>query len=96
VKLSLAGVAASAEGDRKRKLVETRELVAQTITDLRDLSKSLSFEHIASIGLRRTIEMEVERINKSGLLDVPSKQKGKSIRWANNGNWCCSGYSRKL
>lgn len=77
VKLTLAGVAASAEGDRKLKLVETRELVAQTITDLRDLSKSLSFEHIASIGLRRTIEMEVERVNKSGLLGVSFDTDGE-------------------
>ncbi len=70
VKLTLANVASGTEGERKTKINETRELVAQTITDLRDLSKSLSFEHIASLGLVQTIETEVERINKSGLLEV--------------------------
>jgi len=52
------------------KINESRELVGQTINDLRDLSKSLSFEYITSLGLVKTIEKEVERINKSGLIDM--------------------------
>ena len=76
VKLTLANVASGTEGEKKTKLNETRELVAQTITDLRDLSKSLSFEHIASLGLAQTIETEVERINKSGLLYVSLELDG--------------------
>ncbi len=43
VKLTLAGIASSSEGEKKAKINETRELVAQTITDLRDLSKKLKF-----------------------------------------------------
>jgi len=54
----------------KRKIVESRDLVAQTIHDLRNLSKSLSFEHISRLGLIKTIEIEVERINNSGLIDA--------------------------
>ena len=79
VKLSLGNIASVSEGDKKNKIAETRELVAQTITDLRDLSKSLSFEHIASIGLIRTIENEVERVNKSGLLAISLEQEGTSF-----------------
>src|ERR1700712_5036845 len=75
VKLTLANIASTAEGAKKTKINESRELIAQTITDLRDLSKSLSFEHIASLGLIQTIEKEVERINKSGLLDVSFQQE---------------------
>jgi signal transduction histidine kinase len=45
-------------------------LVAQVINDLRNLSKSLSFEHIAELGLIKTIEIEVSRINTSGLLNT--------------------------
>jgi signal transduction histidine kinase len=78
VKLTLANIASSSEGAKKTKINETRELVAQSITDLRDLSKSLSFEHIASLGLIQTIEKEVERINKSGLLNVSLLQKGSA------------------
>lgn len=78
VKLTLGNIAPSIEEEKKGKLMETRELVAQTITDLRDLSKSLSFEHIASQGLIRTIEKEVERVNKSGLISISLEQDGSS------------------
>jgi signal transduction histidine kinase len=78
VKLTLGNIASGIEDEKKAKVNETRELVAQTITDLRDLSKSLSFEHIASQGLIRTIEKEVERVNKSGLINVSLEQEGNS------------------
>ena len=78
VKLSLGNIASCIEDDKKAKLAETRELVAQTITDLRDLSKSLSFQYIASQGLIRTIEKEVERVNKSGLINISLEQNGNS------------------
>ncbi len=41
---------------RQAKIDESRELVAQVINDLRDLSKSLSYEHIMQLGLVKTIE----------------------------------------
>lgn len=78
VKLTLGNIASGVEEEKKSKVIETRELVAQTITDLRDLSKSLSFEHISSQGLIRTIEKEVERVNKSGLINISLEQEGSS------------------
>ena len=78
VKLSLGTVANTLEENKKKKIYESRELVAQTITDLRDLSKSLSFEHIAQLGLLKTIEKEVEKINKSGLVEVSFLTEGQS------------------
>jgi signal transduction histidine kinase len=77
VKLSLGTVGNTLEESKKNKIYESRELVAQTITDLRDLSKSLSFEHIAQIGLPKTIEKEVEKINKSGLVEVTLLTEGQ-------------------
>ena len=76
VKLSLSHIANSIDGDKKQKLAENRDLISQTITDLRDLSKSLSFEHITSLGLVQTIEKEAEKINKSGLLKVSIEKEG--------------------
>ncbi|WP_426669758.1 sensor histidine kinase [Mucilaginibacter sp. McL0603] len=78
VKLSLANVASTADGEKKSKINEARELVAQTITDLRDLSKSLSLEQINSLGLVKTIEKEAERVNKSGLLEVIIIKNGQA------------------
>jgi len=68
VKLSLAMPMSGAE--KQSKINESRELIGQAINDLRDLSKSLSYEHISSLGLLKTIKIEVERVNKSGLIDV--------------------------
>jgi signal transduction histidine kinase len=77
VKLSLASVGNSLDDSKKAKINESRELVAQTITDLRDLSKSLSFEHIAQIGLVKTIEKEVDKVNKSGLVKTSLLTEGQ-------------------
>jgi signal transduction histidine kinase len=70
VKLSLAMPANTAPAERQSKISESRELISQAITDLRDLSKSLSYDHITSLGLSKTIEMEVDRLNKSGLIEA--------------------------
>jgi signal transduction histidine kinase len=78
VKLTL-GLTTRISGDEKQlKINESRELISQAITDLRDLSKSLSFDHITQLGLIKTIEMEVERINKSNLIDVLLVTNGDS------------------
>ncbi|MDB5018102.1 MAG: histidine kinase [Mucilaginibacter sp.] len=70
VKLSMAMIAGAEEKQRIERINESRELVAQVINDLRDLSKSLSFEHITKFGLVKTIETETARINKSGLIKI--------------------------
>jgi len=77
VKLNLGLLGKKLDGDEKEKLNDTRELVAQTITDLRNLSKSLSFEHISALGLVKTLEMEAVRINKSGLIHVDVTVEGE-------------------
>ncbi len=77
IKLTLAKAASTSDGDNQTRLNESRELLSQTITDLRDLSKSLSFEHIASLGLVKTIEKEVDRINKSGIITVLFTKEGE-------------------
>jgi signal transduction histidine kinase len=77
VKLSLGTLGNTLDSSQKTKVSESRELIAQTITDLRDLSKSLSFEHISAVGLIKTIEKEVERINKSGLVEINLLTEGQ-------------------
>lgn len=77
VKLTLAMVGNAGEKEKQLKINESRELIAQSINDLRDLSKSLSFDHITAMGLASTIEIEVNRINKSGLLDVSFLLEGE-------------------
>ncbi len=69
VKLNL-GMIPVADENVRAKIGENRELVAQTISDLRNLSKSLSYDYITAHGLVKTIETEAERINSSGLIDA--------------------------
>ena len=70
VKLNLALVNTLDEEQRTEKIAESRELVAQAISDLRDLSKSLSLEHITRQGLVKTIQAEAARLTKSGIINA--------------------------
>ncbi|MDB5158254.1 MAG: sensor histidine kinase [Mucilaginibacter sp.] len=76
VKLNLALTDNLSEQNKQARIKESRELIAQTISDLRDLSKSLSFEHIGTLGFVKTVEMEADRFNKSGILAVDVKITG--------------------
>ncbi len=76
VKLSLAVAVKGGEEQKLIKINESRELVSQAINDLRDLSKSLSFEHITNLGLLKTIEMEAKRIHKSGIINTTLSSEG--------------------
>src|SRR3984957_5912195 len=79
VKLNLALVDTSDDPQRTEKITESRELVAQAISDLRDLSKSLSLEHITSQGLVKTIEAEAARVTKSGIIRAVVVTEGDVI-----------------
>jgi signal transduction histidine kinase len=75
VKLNLAMIS-NVDSEQRLKINENRELIAQVITDLRDLSKSLSFEHITKQGLVKTVETEVNRLNKSGIIEASLSIQG--------------------
>ncbi|AMR31111.1 hypothetical protein A0256_06570 [Mucilaginibacter sp. PAMC 26640] len=79
VKLNLAMAGNITESQRAIKVDESRKLVSQAITDLRDLSKSLSFEHIAQLGLAKTITVEVDRLNKSSIMEASITVDGQVI-----------------
>ncbi|MBB5397381.1 sensor histidine kinase [Mucilaginibacter sp. AK015] len=70
VKLNLAMPAKATHEQVSVKIDESRNLIAQVINDLRDLSKSLSYDHIVQLGLVKTIEIEAGRINKSGIIKI--------------------------
>jgi len=48
-----------------QKLADTRELTKQLINDIKSLSRSLSSDRIAQIGLSNALQAEVERINRT-------------------------------
>ena len=67
VKLNL-GLITTDNESISQKVTESRDLIGETINDLRNLSQSLSFERINRLGLRQAIITESEKINKSSIL----------------------------
>ena len=76
VKLNLGTTANMEDQQKQRKINESRDLLAQVITDLRDLSKSLSFQQISKYGLVQAMTIETDRVNKSGLIKINIDVKG--------------------
>ena len=79
IKLNLSSVNSLSADERLEKIDETRQLVSHVINDLRDLSKSMSYEKIADKGLSETIRFEIERINKTANFNIDFKIEGDVI-----------------
>lgn len=62
------------------KIESSKDLVAKAIVDLRDLAKSLNTDHIVSAGLVSGIQLELELIEKSGILQTEFTVKGDAVR----------------
>jgi signal transduction histidine kinase len=70
VKLNLGTIKGLSDDEKNDRIGESKDLVAQAISDLRDLSRSLSKDNISTRGLLQTIRDETERIGKSGLVNI--------------------------
>lgn len=64
-KLNLNTLVSVIEEKDLNKIRDTRELIAKTLQDLRDLSRSLNPDSIASVGLAKTVEIELLRIQRT-------------------------------
>ncbi|HEV7780222.1 MAG TPA: sensor histidine kinase [Chitinophagaceae bacterium] len=69
-KLKLNTIDTGNEVTLKEKIMDSKNLVSKAIQDLRDLSRSLNTDNIASMGLLRALEYELEMIRKSGFETV--------------------------
>ena len=47
-----------------------KELISKAIRDLNDLSKSLKAERVVSLGLYKSVELEVEKIKNIGIFEI--------------------------
>jgi len=66
--------------DLEQKIQDSKHLVSKAIQDLRDLSKSLNTDNIASIGLIKSIEYELEMISKTGSHQTSLTTEGNITR----------------
>ena len=62
------------------KLDNSKELITKAIQDLRDLSKSMNTDYISELDLVRSIEYELEMIQKTGTYKVEFNTNGKAYR----------------
>lgn len=72
VKLNLAKLGRMAKDNEKESIVinELREQVSGVITDVRNISKTLSKDFIANFGLLESLKLELDKINRTGEIEA--------------------------
>ena len=65
IKLNLNTIDASNPADVENKIAVSKDLLSKTITDLRNLTKTMNIESIIGKGLYKAIGGEIERINQA-------------------------------
>jgi len=68
------------ENCTQAELQPTKELIAKSINDLRDLSKSLNPDRIADIGLMESIRHELQLLQKTNAIDTSFEVRGQMQR----------------
>src|SRR3984885_1089355 len=62
------------------KINDSRNLIGKAIQDLRDLSKSLNTDYVNELGLIRSVEYELELIQKTGSYEIQLDIEAKPYR----------------
>ena len=77
IKINLLTIKIEDQDKAVQKIEDAKELTRQLITDLKSLSVSLGSDRIEQKGLYAAIETEIERINKTGFINVRQKLEGE-------------------
>ena len=78
-KLQLNTLLLLADSNLKSRLEDVTHLLTESLNDLRDLSRSMSSDFIAENGFVKTIENEIEQLNKYGQFDLKLTITGEAI-----------------
>jgi hypothetical protein len=78
-KLQLNTLVLSADSNLKSRLDDITQLLTESLNDLRDLSRSMSSDFIAGNGFIKTIENEIEQLNRYGQFDLKLTLTGEAI-----------------
>ena len=79
-KLNLATTTV-AESAANEKIKTSQQLIGKAIQDLRDLSRSLNTDYVEDLGLVRSIEYELELLQKTGTIVTELSIEGKPLRF---------------
>lgn len=79
-KLNLATTTVAEEA-ASEKIKTSQQLIGKAIQDLRDLSRSLNTDYVEDLGLVRSIEYELELLQKTGTIETELNIEGKIIKF---------------
>jgi signal transduction histidine kinase len=76
IKINLNTIKLSETEKTEQKIENTKELTRQLITDLKSLSVSLGADRISQGGFANALEIEVDRLNKTGQFTATIRKEG--------------------
>ena len=79
-KLNLATTTVADEA-ASEKIKTSQQLIGKAIQDLRDLSRSLNTDYVEEMGLVRSVEYELELLQKTGTIATELNIEGKIIKF---------------
>ena len=86
IKINLNTLSLTDEKKASLKIEDTKDLVRQLIYDLKSLSMSLNSDRVIQFGLVKSLETEVERLNKTGQVEAELIIEGPPPKLSNNAN----------
>ena len=84
IKINLNTLSLNDEEKASRKVEDTKDLVSQLIYDLKSLSMSLNSDRVVQVGLVKSLETEVERLNKTGQVEATLVIEGTFPKLSDN------------
>jgi len=73
-----------ASDDIQSKVSNASEAIKESLTEVRSLSKSLNSDVIFNLGFYATLENEIQRLNKSQLIEASLSTEGDLVKFENN------------
>ena len=76
IKINLNTLQLNDDPKATQKVEDTKELVRELISDLKSLTITLNSDRVSQLGIAKCLEMEVERLNRTGLFEASLDQQG--------------------
>ena len=86
IKINLNILSQAYDEKTAQKIEDTKDLVRQLIYDLKSLSMSLNSDRVIQVGIVKSLETEVERLNKTGQVEAMLTIEGSIPKLADNTN----------
>ena len=81
--MQMNAVAKVVDDSIKKKVDNASEALKESLSEVRTLSKSLNSDVITNLGFEATVKNEIDRLNKSGLIEAILKVDGEKVNFEN-------------